>query len=179
MKIVALLCLALGLFAGPVYWVAAKFFTGSRLAMLDLKPVDAAAGSWRSPDFRLEPGMAPVGLILHVDTLAPGLREDHVTRQNHFKAILSRDGVQASPLGLSQRSSGSYGPTQSFREHLLFLKEATAGRHQLEVVAQGAPELPVTAMRLEVRQHLHEPDSRVVTGGMLLMMLGILTLVAL
>ncbi|MBI5330319.1 MAG: hypothetical protein HZB71_06870 [Betaproteobacteria bacterium] len=179
MKTAALLCLVLGLIAGPAYWVTAKFFTGERLAMLDLKRVDAAAGVWRSAEFRLEPGMAPAGLVLHVETSRPGGLDENVTLNNHFLVTLSRDGEKAKPLGVSQKAAGAAGPAPTFREHLLYFKEVLPGAYQLEVQSRTAPELPVTALRLEVRQHLHEPESRIVTGGMVLMMVGILTLVAL
>ncbi len=177
MKIIALVCLVLGLIAGPVYWVAAKFFTGSRLALLDLKP--AGPGVWRSPEFRLEPGMAPAGLILHMETTRPGGLDENLTLHNRFQMVLSRDGEQAKPLGVATKATASAGPTPSFREHLLYFKEVTAGSYQVEIKAQTEPEMPITALRLEVRQRLHEPESRIVTAGMLAMMFGILTLVAL
>lgn len=176
MKSAALACLILGLVAGPVYWVYAKFFTGSRLVMLDLK---AEGGVYRSPEFQLEPGMAPVGLILHLSTNLPGMPDDGSTPANSYQVTLSRDGETAKPLGVSFKAHSRSEPNPSFREHLLYFKEVQGGRYRVEMTPKGEPEMPVGSLRLEVRQHILEPDSKVVTAGMVLLTLGIITLVTL
>lgn len=175
MKTLALLFLVLGLISGPAYWVYAKFFTGSRLVMLNLVHSGAMM---QSPDFQLEPGMAPAGLILHVSTTFPGGLDENASLINQYQVTLSRDGEAARPLAITLKASASSGPVPSFREHLLFLKEVRGGRYRVEVTPKGEPQLPVSGMQLEVRQHLLEPDSRIVTAGMLMLMLGILTLVS-
>jgi hypothetical protein len=176
MKNAALLCLVLGLIAGPVYWVYAKFFTGSRLVLLDLK---ADGGVYRSPEFQLEPGMAPAGLILHLSTTLPGMPDDGSTPVNAYQVTLMRESEAAKPLGVSFKAHSRSEPNPSFREHLLYLKEVQGGRYRVEVTPKGEPEMPVSALRLEVRQHILEPDSKVVTAGMVLLTLGIITLVTL
>ena len=69
MKKVFLLLLIAGLMAGPAYWVQAKFLTGSRVALLDLR--QGPEGTWRTAVFNLAPDMAAVGLILHLQASSP------------------------------------------------------------------------------------------------------------
>lgn len=176
MKTAALLCLILGVIVGPVYWVYAKFFTGSRLVLLDLK---SEGGAYRSPEFQLEPGMAPAGLILHVEAGRPSGWDEHSNHTNRYDVVLSREGEAAKPLTITLNGKASAGPSPVFREHLLYFKEVQGGRYTLEVRPKGEPEMPATALRLEVRQHIMEPDSKVVTAGMVLLTLGIITLVTL
>ena len=45
MKKIALLLFSAGLIAGPAYWIYAKFYTGSRVALLALKQADAKPGA--------------------------------------------------------------------------------------------------------------------------------------
>jgi hypothetical protein len=67
---------------------------------------------------------------------------------------------------------------QLFKEHLLFMQVVQAGSYQVEVTPASDSIMKVEQMRLEVRQNLQEPNSNVVTGGIVLLVLGLLGLIA-
>lgn len=175
MKTLALLLLVAGLLAGPGYWIYARFFTGSRVAMLDL--THEAAADWRSPVFDLSADMAAVGLILHVQTHSAPVEEGRV-RQNRCLATLHRDNEAAKPLAFTLRSTHAVEPDPSFREHLLFMQEVRPGRYWLEIEPSAPADMTLGKLRLEVRRNLAEPDSRVVTTGLVLFVIGLVGLVA-
>jgi hypothetical protein len=175
MKILSTILLVAGILAGPAYWVYAKFYTGSRVAMLNRERASPeAAAPWRSPAFELTPNMAPAGLVLHAQgRLSPGLDENKPPN-DRYAATLSRDGEAAKPLAFTLGVKNAADSTPAFKEHLLFFQVVQGGRYNLEVTPATTPSIGIERMQLEVRQHLHEPDSRIVTAGMVVMILGIL-----
>lgn len=173
MKTLSLLLLVVGLLAGPGYWVYAKFYTGSQAALVNLEK-RGGGPAWRSAEFTLSPDMAPAGLILHAGGhFAPNMDESKPPR-DRYAAVLHKDGVAAKPLAFSLGVKHVSDSNPEFKEHLLFLQSVQGGRYQLEVSPAAEPDIVLDRMRLEVRQHLHEPDSKVVTVGMVVMVLGIL-----
>ena len=175
MKTVSLLLLIAGLVAGPAYWVYAKFYTGSQAALLTLNKADAAAlASWRSPEFSLTPDMAPVGLILNAGgSFAPNMDESRPPK-DRYAATLFKDGEAAKPLAFTLGVKHVSDSNPAFKEHLLFFQVVQAGRYHVEITPAAEPDIKLDRMQLEIRQHLHEPDSNVVTIGMVVMILGIL-----
>lgn len=177
MKNLSLLLLIVGLVAGPAYWVYAKFYTGSQVAMLDLK-LDAD-GRWTSPTFELTADMAAVGLVLFAQSAAAPEVDDGRKRQNRSVALLHRGEESAKPLPFSLRTTDTGKSGQSFREHLVYMQQVQPGQYWLEIEPTAQSEITFTAMRLEVRRDLAEPDTRVVTTGMVLAILGLLGLLTL
>jgi len=175
MKSISLLLLIAGLVAGPAYWTYAKFYTGSQVALLTLtKTEPAALASWRSPEFTLTPDMAPVGLILLAGgSFSPNMDESHPP-QDRYAATLFRDGTAAKPLNFTLGVKHVSDSNPAFKEHLLFFQIVQAGRFHVEVTPAAEPDIKLDRMQLVVRQHLHEPDSKIVTIGMVVMILGIL-----
>lgn len=175
MKTISLILLITGLLAGPAYWVYAKFFTGSRVALLSLERADAeAAAPWRSAPFTLSPEMAPVGLILHAQgSFSPNMMENSPPK-DRYAATLYRDEEAAQPLNFTLGVKSVADSNPVFKEHLLFFKVVQAGQYRLEVAPVGEADIKLAHVQLEVRQHLHEPDNRIVTGGMVVMILGLL-----
>lgn len=175
MKTLSLLLLIAGLVAGPAYWVYAKFYTGSQAAQLTLEKTGASAvATWRSPEFSLSPDMAPVGLILHAGgSFAPNMDESRPPK-DRYSATLFRDGVAAKPLAFTLGVKHITDSNPAFKEHLLFFQVVQAGRYHVDVTPAAEPDIRLDGMRLEIRQHLHEPDSDIVTAGMVVMILGIL-----
>ncbi|OYY95360.1 MAG: hypothetical protein B7Y41_02335 [Hydrogenophilales bacterium 28-61-23] len=190
MKTLSLIFLVAGLILAPAYWIYAKFYTGKQTVMLTLskvasgeKPGDAAdkaaAIKWISAPFELHPDMAPVGLILHADaSFAPNMDESQPP-QDRYHATLLKQGSAAKPLPFVLKAGSVANSNPVFKEHLLFFNAVQAGRYQMEISAAAEPRMAVRQMRLEVRQNLHEPDSRVVTGGIVLIVLALLGLIAL
>ncbi|MEW5788847.1 MAG: hypothetical protein AB1899_13440 [Pseudomonadota bacterium] len=171
MKNLSLLLLIAGLIAGPAYWVYAKFYTGSQAALLKL---DRAGTGWRSADFRLSPDMAPVGLILHATgSFSPNMHESQPPKDG-YAVTLFRDGQAAKPLNISLGVKNVADSNPAFKEHLLFFQVVQAGTYHVEISPAAEPDIKLDRMELEVRQHLHEPDSTIVTAGMVVMILGIL-----
>lgn len=181
MKTLALLLLIVGLILAPTYWIYAKFFTGKQTAMLTLDSVAAgenAAPVWRSAPFQLQPDMAPAGLILQVHASFSPNMADHNPPLDRYNVTISKQGESAKPLLISLKAANSAEGFQIFKEHLLFMQVVQAGTYQVEVTPASNSIMKVDKMQLEVRQNLHEPNSHVVTGGVLLLVLGLLGLIA-
>jgi hypothetical protein len=177
MKTVSLLLLAAGILLGPAYWIYAKFYSGSQAAPVPLARLDAAAGTWRSAEFRLTADMAPVGLILKSQGSFVPTMDENRPPKDLYAALLSRDGERAKPLGfeLNPGSVGNTNPT--FTSHLVLLQSVKDGSYQLEIIPSDPPSIPLQKVELEVRQHLVEPNPNIVMAGVLLLVLGILGLV--
>ncbi len=175
MKTLTLLLFIVGLVAGPAYWIYAKFYTGSQAALLTLTKADAAPlSSWRSPEFSLTPDMAPVGLILAAGgSFSPNMDESKPPK-DRYAATLYKNGEAAKPLTFTLGVKHVSDSNPRFKEHLLFFQVVQAGQYHVEVTPAAEPDIKLDHMRLEVRQHLHEPDSKIVTIGMVVMILGIL-----
>lgn len=180
MKKISLLLLIAGLLAGPGYWIYAKFYTGSQATLVSLTRTEGKerAPVWRSPAFSLSRDMAPLGLILVARGRLPAGQQAGAPPKDHYTATLFKDGAAAQPLAFTLAIRGNSAPTDPvFREHLLLFQVVQDGRYQLEMAPVAPPAIPLDQVRLELRQHVLEPDSRVVTGGLLVLMLGILGLV--
>lgn len=177
MKTLSPLLLVAGLILAPAYWIYAKFYTGKQTVMLTLDKAAGTAEKWRSAAFELHPEMAPVGLILHVDaSIAPRMAE-HAPPQDRYNVTLFKAGVAAKPLLITLKAGNSANGNQAFKEHLLFMQAVHGGSYQVEVTPASEPGMKIVKMRLEVRQNLQEPDSQVVTGGIVLLVLGLLGLI--
>jgi hypothetical protein len=177
MKNISLILLAVGMVLGPAYWVYAKFFSGSRAALVPLTRLDVAAGTWRSAEFGLRADMAPVGLILKSQgSFTPNMEESRPPR-DIYAALLSRDKEIAKPLGfeLSAGSIGNSNPT--FNSHLVLFQVVKDGSYQLEIRPSDPPSIPLQKVELEVRQHLVEPSPNIVMTGVMLLVFGVLGLV--
>jgi hypothetical protein len=179
-KKIAYALLFLGLILAPGYWILAKFYTGSQASLVPLTPLKAREGElpvWRSEPFSLTPAMAPAGLILlaqghfspQMDTSAPP--------RDLYTATLFRAEASAKPLNFALGVKSLSDSHPVFREHLLLLQRVQPGTYRLEIQAVKPPVIQIERMELLVRQHLHEPDPNVVTGGVVLFILGILGLV--
>lgn len=174
MKKVFLLLLIAGLMAGPAYWVQAKFLTGSRVALLDLR--QGPEGTWRTAVFNLAPDMAAVGLILHLQASSPLVEDGHI-RVNRCLARLHRDDEAAKPLAFTLRASNPSDLRPAFNEHLLYLEQVRAGHYWLEIMPSMPADMTLDKLTLEVSRNLSEPDSRVVTTGLVLFVIGLLGVV--
>ncbi|MEW5769204.1 MAG: hypothetical protein AB1831_02455 [Pseudomonadota bacterium] len=180
MKKLSYVLLVLGLLLGPAYWIHAKFYTGSEAMLLALAPTPAETGKqgvWRSPEFSLRGEMAPVGLVLLAEGhFSPNMDENRPPK-DLYTATLHRAGEAAKPLGfaLGVKHVGDSNP--AFREHLLLMHKVQPGQYRLEVTPASQPAIQIDRMQLQVRQNLSEPDPNVVTGGIVLFILGVLGLV--
>ena len=177
MKTVSLLLLAAGMLLGPAYWIYAKFYSGSRAALVPLTRLDAAAGSWRSAEFTMAAEMAPVGLILKSQgSFAPNMEGNRPPR-DLYAALLSRDGERAKPLGFELNAGSVANSNPAFTSHLVLFQTVKDGSYQLEIEPSDPPSIPLQKVELEVRQHLVDPNPNIVMAGVLLLVLGILGLV--
>lgn len=175
-KKLSYLLLVIGIALGPAYWIYAKFFTGEQALLLSLSRT--GDGPWRSGEFSMRADMAPAGLILHAQgSFSPGMADGRPPK-DRYTATLHRNGAAARPLAFTLNAGKTANGNASFKEHLVLLQVVQEGRYRLEVSALGEPAIRPDQMRLEIRQHLHEPDSRIVTAGMLVFIVGILGLVA-
>ncbi len=181
MKKISLLLLIIGLILAPAYWIYSKFYTGKQTAMLALDKVagvDAATPLWRSAPFQLKDDMTPVGLILHLDASFDPASDDLKPPIDRYNVTLSKQGESAKPLLITLKAGNSAEGIQNFKEHLLFMEKVQTGSYQIEVSPASNSIMKVGQMRLEIRQNLQEPNSNIVTGGILLLVLGLLGLIA-
>lgn len=179
MKSISLLLLIAGLILAPTYWIYAKFFTGKQTALLTLSAQDnEGKKAWHSASFQLLHDMAPVGLILHVDASFSPNMDDHKPPMDRYHVTLSKQGEAAKPLLITLKAANSSTGNQMFKEHLVFMQAVQDGTYQVEVTPASDSVMKVNQMRLEVRQNLHEPNSHIVTGGIVLLVLGLLGLIA-
>lgn len=180
LKGAALGLLLLGLGVGPGYWVQSRFFTGDEAALVTLTPEAGKPGLlriWKSGPFRLEEGMAPVGLILLAQGHFSPNMDEHRPPRDSYSATLTRDGTAAEPLKFSLGVKHVSDSNPAFKEHLLLMQKVTAGEYQLAVTQAAEPAIEIDRMQLQVRQHLREPDPDIVMAGIALMVLAILVLV--
>jgi len=181
MKTFALLLLVIGLILAPAYWIYSKFYTGKQTAMLTLDKIsgaDKSATIWRSAPFELKAEMAPVGLILHLDTSFDPTPDDHKPPVDRYNVTFTKQGEAAKPLLITLKAGNSANGFQNFKEHLLFMQVVQAGSYQVEVKPASDSIMQVGQMRLEIRQNLQEPNPHIVTGGIVLLVLGLLGLIA-
>jgi hypothetical protein len=181
MKTISLLLLIAGLILAPAYWIYAKFYTGKQTAMLTLSKVegaDKASTIWRSAPFKLQDEMVPVGLILHVDASFSPNMDEFKPPLDRYNVMLSNQGDKAKPLLITLKASSTSDSNPIFKEHLLFMQAVQSGDYQIEVAPASDLTMKVDQMRLEIRQNLSEPDSNIVTGGIVLLVLGLLGLIA-
>jgi hypothetical protein len=180
MKMISLILVIAGLILGPAYWIYAKFYTGSELVNLPLSATPHATTGllvWQSASFDMNESVAPIGLILSAQGQFSPNMEDRKPPKNAYGAILHRDGEASAPLNFSLGASSVSDSNPVFREHLLLMHKVIPGKYHLTVEARTPDEIKIDKMALQVRQNLHEPDPRVVTGGVVLFILGILALV--
>lgn len=179
-KMTSFALIALGLLLAPAYWIYAKFYTGSQTALLSLTSSaspEAGHTTWQSGEFVLGDGMAPVGLILLAQGHFSPNMDEHKPPKDLYTATLSRGGDVAKPLTFTLGVSNVSDSNPAFREHLLLMNQVQPGNYRIEVTPVNPPAIQIDQMQLQVRQNLHEPDPRVVTGGIVLLILGILGLV--
>lgn len=181
MKTIATLLLVIGLILAPAYWIYTKFYTGKQTAMLTLDKIAGetpSATHWRSAPFELKAEMAPVGLILHVDTHSDPTTDDSKPPIDRYLVTLSKQGEASKPLGIMLKASNSADGNQRFKEHLLYMQAAQGGSYQIEIAPHSETLMQVDRMQLEIRQNLQEPNPHVVTSGIVMLVLGLLGLIA-
>jgi hypothetical protein len=177
MKNISLLLLAVGLLLGPAYWIYAKFYSGSQAALVPLSKLDAAAGTWRSAEFKMSADMAPVGLILKSQgSFSPNMDESRPPK-DLYAALLSRNGEAAKPLGFELNAGSTSNSNPTFNSHLVLFQVVKEGTYQLEIRPAAAPAIALDKVELEIRQKLVEPSPNIVLAGVLLLVFGILGLV--
>lgn len=172
--------IALGLLLAPAYWIYAKFYTGSQADLLTLSAhisSDDGRTVWQSGEFVLREDMAPVGLVLLAQGHFSPNMDEHKPPKDLYAATLSRSDEAAQPLRFTLGVSNVSDSNPAFREHLLLMHRVRSGNYRIEVNPVNPPAIQIDRMQLQVRQNLHEPDPRVVTGGIVLFILGILGLV--
>ena len=179
-KMTSFALIAIGLLLGPAYWIYAKFYTGSQAALLNMTTSNAQENGqtlWQSGEFALGDSMAPVGLILLAQGHFSPNMDEHKPPKDLYTATLSRDGEAAKPLNFTLGVSTVSDSNPAFREHLLLMNQVQPGNYRVDVAPVNPPAIQIDQMQLQVRQNLHEPDPRLVTGGVVLFILGILGLV--
>lgn len=174
LKTFSLLLILAGLVLGPAYWVYVVHFTGRVAQTVELHSGDA--GTWTSASFRLEPAMAPVGLILRAaGSFAPNMPVDQPPR-DRYRAVLHQDGTAGTPIRLELGVKAIADSNPRFQERLLLLQHPKAGKYRLELIPEAAPVIRLSNVELDVRAGVQQTDNRIVAAGIAAIALGALLL---
>ena len=180
-KPLSLVLLVIGLVLGPGYWVYGKFYTGSEALLMKLTadtPGPDGIQHWRSEPFQLHTDMAPAGLIILAQGHFSPNMDENKPPKDLYTATLSKGEEAAKPLGFTLGVKHVSDSNPAFREHLVLMHQIQPGDYRLEVTSVNPPSIQIDSMQLQVRQHLHEPDPRLVTAGIVSFVLGLLGLLA-
>ena len=174
LKTFSLLLILAGLSLGPAYWIYVEHFTGEVAQTVELRARDDS--TWTSPTFRLDPAMAPVGLILRAaGSYAPNLPDNQPPR-DRYRAILHQDGLAGTPIRLELGVKAVADSNPRFQERLLLLQRPQAGDYRLELIPEAAPVIRLANVELEVRAGVQQTDYRIVAAGIAAIALGALLL---
>jgi hypothetical protein len=174
LKTLSLLLILAGLVLGPAYWIYVVYFTGQVAQTLALRASED--GAWTSPPFRLDPAMAPVGLILRAaGSFSPNLPDDQPPR-DRYRAVLYQEGQAGTPIRLELGVKAVADSNPRFQERLLLLQRPQAGEYRLELIPEAAPVIRLSDVELDVRAQVQQTDNRIVASGIAAIALGALLL---
>lgn len=176
MRALSWLLILAGLVAGPGYYLYARYFTGALVAEHLLAVLADAQVARHSPAVRLEPDMSPVRFVLRVSA-EHGPSHEGAPR-NRYRALIQRDGATVAESDFELVSTTLESSVQEHAQVLATLAVAQAGDYRLALEDTAQPQMRVTALRLEVRRNVHEPDKRVVWGGVALLALAVVRFLA-
>lgn len=174
LKTLYILLLILGLPLGPGYWVYAKLYSGKLALTVPLAAREG--GALVSQLFKLEPGMAPVGLVFRTQgSFVPRQDEDKPPKDEYTATLIGPDGApQTVPFPLAAQAVANSNP--AFNVSLLWMDKVAAGDYRLEIRPKGQPVIALEHPRLEVRANVQEPDGRIVSVGLMMMIVGFMGL---
>lgn len=174
LKTLYILLLILGLPLGPGYWVYTKLYSGTLALTLPLAPGEG--GALVSQPFKLEPGMQPVGLMFRTQgSFVPRQDEDKPPKDEYTATLVGPGGApQAVPFPLAAQAVANSNP--AFNVPLLWMNKVVAGDYRLEIRPKGQPVIALEHPRLEVRANVQEPDGRIVSVGLMMMIVGFMGL---
>lgn len=147
LKTFSLLLILAGLVLGPAYWIHVVHFTGQVARSVEMRAGEH--GAWASPPFRLDPDMAPVGLVLRA--AGPPIRLE---------------------LGVTAIADSN----PRFQERLLLLQRPQIGEYRLELIPEAAPTIHLSDVELDVHARVRHTDNRIVAASIATIALGALLL---
>lgn len=171
MRALSWLLILAGLAAGPGYYLYARYFTGAVVAEHLLAVLADDRVARHSPAVRLAPDMSPVRFVLRISA-EHGPSYEGAPR-NRYRAVIQRDGTTVAESAFELVSTTLESSFQEHAQVLATLAVAQAGDYRLALEDTTEPQMRVTALRLEVRRNVHEPDRRVVWGGVVLLVLAV------
>lgn len=174
LKTLSLLLILAGLALGPGYWIYVVYFTGRVAQTVELRA--GADGIWTSPGFRLEPSMAPVGLILRAaGSFSPNMPDDQPPR-DRYRAVLHHGEATGTPIRIELGVKSIADSNPRFQERLLLLQRPQAGDYRLELIPESPVQIRLSDVQLDVRTQVQQTDNRIVAAGIGAIALGALLL---
>lgn len=174
LKTLSLLLILAGLALGPGYWIYVVHFTGQVAQTLELRA--GADGVWTTPSFRLEPSMAPVGLILRASgSFSPNLPADRPPR-DRYRAVLHHGETAGTPIRIELGVKSVTDSNPRFEERLLLLQRPQAGDYRLALSPESPVQIRLRDVKLVVRAQVQQTDNRIVAAGIGAIALGALLL---
>lgn len=170
--------LIIGLVMGPVYYVYGSFFSGS-LASTHSLLIRQQGGFHAFDPLRIElaPGRGKIGLVLRFQTEhGPVVMPTHMPR-NQYRAVLksATRTIFDKPFSLSSTSVEAVA-LLNFSEALPVFQAEPAGIYQLEISQVDEAGMNLISADVQVRTGVVEPDFKLVTVGVGLLVAGVVAL---
>ncbi|MBK6744893.1 MAG: hypothetical protein IPG66_18850 [Hydrogenophilales bacterium] len=174
MRTILALAILVGLVIGPIYWIYGKFYSGRTAQTLTLK--ESREGKFVSGEFRVTPDMAPTGVVLTATgSFAPNMPEDQPPKVG-YAATLFKDGTQFNIAKFPLKASSTSETNPVFKERLFYLEAPQDGLFRMELEAMTPQTIKLDSVQIEVKANVQEADGRVVSVGMVLMIVAVLGL---
>lgn len=177
-KPMGVLLLILGVLLGPAYYVYARFFSGTVLATQALA-MNVSDGTVRAATtLELAPAQGPIGLILRVlAEQGPLAAPSEAPRDPFVARVLLHDRLILEHRFTLASSAVEPHPGLVFQEALPLLDALDAGTYRVELASEGAPQLTLRHVDVQVRSGMQAPDWRIVATGAALLTAGVAALV--
>jgi hypothetical protein len=172
MKIVLTLVILVGLVVGPAYWVYGKFYSGRVNQTITLNA--AGDGKFVSTEFRVTPDMAPAGIVMTATGgFAPNTPDDQPP-QVGYAATLYKNGVPFNVAKFPLKASSTSESNPVFKERLFYLEAPQEGTFRMDIEAKTPQTIRLDSVKIELMANIQEPDGRIVSAGMVLMIVAML-----
>jgi hypothetical protein len=172
MKIVLVIAILVGLVIGPAYWVYGKFYSGRGVQTLSLAA--SGDGKFISGEFRVTPDMAPAGVILTANGSFAANMPDDQPPQVGYAATLYKNGAQFNIARFPLKAGSTGNTNPSFKERLFYLEAPQDGLFRMELQAMTPQTIKLDSVQIQVKANIKEPDGRLVSAGMILMIVAVL-----
>lgn len=183
----AVILIVAGLLMGPGYYAYSAFFSGTEVAEERLGAKGERftlsdgsvlrfpkANAFEPVVLDLAPEMNAVGLVLKLD-ITGDVRQEPV-RGNEYRVLLLADGNPLVQKKVSIQRGTNLGPGEVWHELVALVDVPVSGKYYFVLEESAPPELPVTAITVEVRRNVVQANRGIVWSGVAMLALGVLSM---